>query len=241
MVFSPSDANGVRTITIPRSGTHIDCVNLPLNSGVACVRPDPTTDGSGLIDCSGTAGTAGYDLEADQDHDSNNGNNPGFDGDPSCTATFTEPDGSTSSAVLEDGSAAHPHTGTCNSPIHFTASGGTFPIGGMRLSERQIIRTIATAPSCSTNPCPPDGTPFDASAGDLPFNLIIGTGTSRSVIFDLNTTAGDILPANITGSPQSCSDIDAGKLSTGLTVGAFPSLDLPVLGDSIVTFSIKCQ
>src|SRR5262249_7792879 len=124
--FSPSAADGTRTISIPHAGTHIDCVKLPLNSGVACVRPDYTTDGLGIIDCTVASGTTGYIAQADQDHNSNNGNDAGCGPDASCTASFTAPDGSVSAAVVEDGSAAHPHTGVCNSPIHVTAS-GTFP------------------------------------------------------------------------------------------------------------------
>jgi hypothetical protein len=240
MVFSPTDANGLRTISIPHAGTHIDCVKLPLNSGVACVRPDYTTDGFGVIDCTGTSGMTGYNLEADQDHNSNNGNDPGFDGDPSCTATFTEPDGSVSTAALEDGSAAHPHTGVCNSPVHITAS-GAFPAGGTHLSERQILRLITTTTSCSPNPCPPDDTAFDAAAGDSRLSLLIGTGHAGTTLHDLNNVDGDTLSGSTDGTPGTCADIDAGNLSSALIAGAFPGLDENVLGDSAVSFKIKCQ
>jgi hypothetical protein len=238
LVFSPADANGIRTILVPHTGTHVDCIKLPLNSGVACVRADYSTDGFGFVDCNGT--TSGYNLESDQDHNSNNGNNPGFDPDPSCTNTFTEPDGSTSPALLEDGSAAHPHTGVCNSPIHTTSS-GTFPAGGTHLSERQILRQMAMPTSCTPNPCPPDDTPFDASAGDTHFNLLIGSGHSGTTIFDLNNVDGQTLSGSIDGAVSSCTDIDAGDLSHGSTAGAFPGLDENVLGDSVVTFQIKCK
>src|SRR5207249_62265 len=97
-------------------------------------------NGSGTIDCDGLAGLTGYDLSAEQDHNSNqNDDNPGFDGDTNCTATLMGPNRIVSSALLEDGSTAHPHTGVCNSPIHATAS-GTFPAGGMVLDQRLILR-----------------------------------------------------------------------------------------------------
>jgi hypothetical protein len=242
-VIGPADANGIRQITIPHGGTHVDCIKLPLNSGVACVRADPSTDSFGFIDCTGASGLTGYNVDASQDHNSNqDSNDPGYDGDTSCTATFTGPDGLVSPALLEDGTAAHPHTGVCNSPIHVTGS-GTFPAGGTHLSERQILRQMAMPTSCSPNPCPPDGTPFDATAGDTHFNLLIGTGHATASIFDVNNDTTGATPTesgSIDGIAGSCAAIDAGDLSQGKVAGAFPGLDENVLGDSVVTFQILC-
>jgi hypothetical protein len=240
LVFSPSDANGVRTISIPPSGTHYDCVTLPLNTGIACPRPDPSTEGHGRIDCNGTAGTSGYNVTAEQDHDSNNGDNPGFDPDPSCTATFTEPDGPTMSAVVENGSADHPHSGVCNSPIHIAES-GTFPAGGMLLHEHLILRLIRSVTSCSASACPADTTPFDASAGDVAYFPVVTTGAGRGTIFDPNNSSESPLVADTSGAPQSCASIDAGNLSGGTMAGVLPSVDVQQLGDSNVVFQIQCQ
>ena len=59
--------------------------------GLATFCARPYADGSGLLDCDGTAQTPDYNNTAQQDHNSNNGNDPDFDNDPTCTATFTNP------------------------------------------------------------------------------------------------------------------------------------------------------
>src|SRR5262249_4671505 len=85
--FGAADSNGVRQIVVPGSGTHFDCVSLA-SLATVCVRPNG--NGTGVIDCNGTAGTPNYDDTVTQDHNSNNGNDPGgFDNDVDCSASFT--------------------------------------------------------------------------------------------------------------------------------------------------------
>jgi hypothetical protein len=237
--FDPVDGNGLRQITIPASGTHFDCVSV-LGLATFCARPN--ADGSGVLDCEGTAETANYNNTVQQDHNSNNSNDPDFDNDPTCTATFTNANGQVSSASLEDGSATHPHTGVCNSPVHYVES-GTFPAGGMKLTENLIIRFSTTITSCTPNPCPADNAPFDAAAGDIAASLTGTSGTSTATIFDRNNTAGSIWTDTVTGTPFACSDIEDNVLNLGQLGGTFPALDLqpPLVTDSIVSLTLLCQ
>ena len=237
--FGPSDANGVRQIAVPASGTHFDCVSV---FGLATFCARANIDGSGVIDCNGNGNTSGYDNTAQQDHNSNNGNDADFDNDPTCTATFTQPGGQVSSANLEDGSTTHPHTGVCNSPVHIVES-GTFPEGGMKLTENLIIRFSTTVTSCGSNTCPADNAPFDASAGDIAVTASITSGTSTATIFDSNNTTGFTFSDTVAGAPFGCDNIDAGVLSAGQLGGTFPALDLqpPTLKDAIGSLTLLCE
>ena len=100
--FGPADANGLRQVVIPAIGTHFNCVEA-LGLATACVRSG--SDGTGIVDCNGTAGTPNYNSTVQQDHNTNAGVDPGFPPDPDCTATFTEPPplSLVSSATLETG------------------------------------------------------------------------------------------------------------------------------------------
>jgi cysteine-rich repeat protein len=253
--FSGPDVNGVRTIAIPQSGTHFDRVFL---SGIAtfCVRAGG--DGTGVIDCDG--GAPSYDNQSQEDHNSNNSNNGGFDNDPTCSASFLNPTGQVSNATLEDGSASHPHTGVCNSPLEITES-GTFAAGGMKLQENLIVRLIPCPPmgTCTAATCPADGAPFDGPGGDQALIGVVTTGTSAATIFDRNNTTGtDLSPtsnncgsgsssclASTTGTPYSCSSIDASNLSTGVLGLALPAMDLTLgsfgVSDTVTTLTLSCQ
>jgi hypothetical protein len=255
--FAPPDVNGVRQITAPTSGTHFDCVSL-FGLAAVCVRPG--APGSGQINCNGVGGTTNYNNTVDQDHNSNNGNDPGFDNDPGCTATFTEPDGQVSSASLE--SATDPHPGVCNSPVHIVES-GTFPAGGMLLYENLTLRIMTNSPctgagtpyscctgsgtgtcsSCSPNPCPADNTPFNAGAGDLSASASVTTGTAVGTVHDANNSTGTVLTDTVTGIPFDCGNIDAGVVNDGKLGGAFTALDLqpPTITDAIASISLQCQ
>src|SRR5262249_20094233 len=133
VVAPTADANGIRTVSIPASGTHFD--KRTLLGQTFCVRAGG--DGTGFVDCDG--GGSGYNLTAQIDHNTNGppGDNGGLAADPNCTASFTNPDGSVSHAVLEDGSTSHPHTGACNSPVEITQDGAV-DAGGMQLKETLI-------------------------------------------------------------------------------------------------------
>lgn len=244
--FSPAGPNGVRAISIPASGTHFDPAPLPAGLGTLCVRGNG--DGTGVVDCDG--GLPAYSNTVQQDHNTTNapGPNGGFAQDPECDDTFVEPDGSISTARVEDGSSSHPHTGICNSPVHI-AENSTFPAGGMKLTEHLIIRVI------TSGTCPADNAPFDASAGDIAVDGSTTTGTSAGKIFDVNNTAANLEESasgcgffgdepcmcNVVGFPFACVSIDADDLSGGQLGVVFPALDLPYVQDVVGTLTVLCE
>jgi cysteine-rich repeat protein len=258
--FYPADGNGVRQVIVPQAGSSFNCAVLPFGVGTLCARLG--ADGSGIIDCDG--GSSLYDVTVEQDHNTSSPPPPGFAQDPTCTATFTEPDGSVSTALLEDGSAAHPHTGVCNSPIHITES-GTFAAGGMRLTEELFLRLDTSVTSCSPNPCPANTAPFDASAGDIDATGSISTGTSKGVIYNVNnsptnpgqdtmgtTSAGNgpsicgftgtsACTTEVVGTPFGCSNVDSNVLNQGKLGLAFAAVDLPTIQDAVATLTLLCQ
>jgi hypothetical protein len=245
--FSPAGPDGARQISIPASGTHFDPAALPLGLGLLCARANG--DGVGVVDCDG--GLPSYGNTVQKDHNTSNppGANGGLAQDTECDDTFTEPDGSLSVALLEDGSSSHPHTGVCNSPVQLVEN-GTFPAGGMKLTEYLALRIV---PGSGT--CPPDNAPFDASAGDIPVSGSATSGTSAGTIFDVNNTTGNLEQSasgcgfggdeacicSVTGSPFTCAAIDAGNLSVGELGVAFPALDVTYVNDLVGTLTLLCQ
>jgi len=252
--FGPPDINGVRQITIPQSGTHFNPIVLGGGLPTICVRPGG--NGTGLVDCAG--GTVNYDNTLQVDHDTSTapGGNGGFALDPTCSATFSNPTG-ISSATLEDGSGSHPHTGLCNSPTHILES-GTFPAGGMKLTENLIIRPI------TSGSCPADTTPLDGSSGDLALIGVVTSGTSAATIYDVrggtSTANGNNMSAtsnncgasgtgpcttSTTGLVFPCSDIDNGVLTNGKLGLAVPGLDFAVgsfgTSDIVATLTLLCN
>lgn len=247
--FQLVDANGVRRILVPRDGTVFNRINLPLGAGALCVRL--SDDSEGFIDCDG--GTPGYDSTVAQDH--NTSTPPEEEGefpeDPDCTALEEWPDGTVSRASREGEDSPHP--GVCNSPVRLTRS-GTFPPGGMLLTERLCLRLL---PAGSTDPCPPVTEPCDLEAGEFALAGSITSGTTRVVLYDERNTntslrEGAFCPANSTtpcvttveGAPFGCENIEAGDLTRGKLGFGFPILDLSaasLLVDVVGTISIVCQ
>jgi cysteine-rich repeat protein len=70
LVVGSSDANGIRQVTVPASGTHFDCAVLPASLGVAC--PRASADGTGIMDCNETAVTPSYNTTVQVDHNTSN-------------------------------------------------------------------------------------------------------------------------------------------------------------------------
>jgi hypothetical protein len=239
--FGPPDANGVRPIFIPASGTHFDPATLPFGLGTLCARPNG--DSSGVVDCDG--GLASYSNTVQQDHNTNSANG-GFGPDPECDDTFTQPDGSVSSANLE--AAGDPHPNVCNSPVRIVESGSFVP-GGIKLTENIIIRLI------TSGSCPPDNAPYDEGAGDIAVTGSGTTGVSAGTVFNHNNGSGPLQQSgsgcglfgneactcNVTGLPFTCANIDADNLSTGRIGAAFPALDLPTINDAVATLTVLCQ
>lgn len=245
--FDVPDANGVRPIVIPKSGTHFNPAILPFGVGTLCARLG--ADSSGIIDCDG--GEPDYDVMVEQDHNTTDAPPPGFAQDPECDDSVTNPSYGLSSASLEGATDTHPNV--CNSPLHVTDS-GTFAAGGMRLTEHLFIRLI------TSGTCPADSAPFDSANGDIDITGSISTGTAKGVIYNMNNTGvtvGTTAPGNgpsVCGSsgtaacttenigiPFGCGNIDAGTLNTGKLAFAFAVLDVNPLGDGIATLSILCQ
>ena len=247
--FQPADENGVRRIVIPREGTVFNRINLPAGAGALCVRL--SADSEGFIDCDG--GTPGYDTTVAQDH--NTSTPPEEEGefpeDPDCSAVEVWPDGTVSRASREG--EDRPHPGVCNSPVRLTRS-GTFPPGGMLLTERLCLRLL---PAGSTEACPPVTEPCDTEAGEFALAGSITSGTTRVVIYDERNTntslrEGAKCPADSTnpcvttveGAPFGCENVEAGDLTKGKLGFGFPLLDLSAAGltlDVAGTISIVCQ
>jgi len=235
--------------SIPKANAHFNAASL---SGIGTVCLRMYNDGAGLLDCLGT--TSGYNVTLEVDHNTSSAPPPGFAQDPTCSATFTAPDGVTvTTASLEDGSAAHPHTGVCNSPLHVTTT-GTFAPGGTALVLPLTMRII------SSGACPADDAPFDAAAGDFNVDAGMISSTTKAVIYNLNngsqtmgTTAAGNGPSicglfgfsacttQVVGTPFGCSNVTSGVLSTGKVGVAFPLLDIDTINDTIVTMSLQCN
>jgi hypothetical protein len=241
--FGPTGAGGLRAVTIPPSGTHFDPATLPFGAGTLCARANPAMQGTGVIDCDG--GQALYGNTVQQDHNSNSNPNP-FGADPTCTATFVEPDGTIASANLEGSGDTHP--GVCNSPVQIVEN-GSFAAGGMKLTEHLILRLI------TSGSCPADNAPYDEPAGDILVTGSTTTGLSAGTIFNVNNTGSNLAQAgsgcgflggssctcNVTGAAFGCSNIDGGNLTLGKLGAAFPALDIPTLADVVATLSVLCQ
>lgn len=235
--------------TIPKAGAHFNAASL---SGIGTICLRMYNDGAGLLDCLGT--TSGYNVTLEVDHNTSAAPPPGFAQDPTCEATFTSPDGETvMTALLEDGSAAHPHSGVCNSPLHVSTSGNFAP-GGTALVLPLTMRII------SSGACPADDAPFDEAAGDFNVDAGMISSTTKAVIYNLNngsqtmgTTGSGNGPSicglfgfsacttQVVGTPFGCSNITNGTLSTGKVGVAFPLLDIDTINDTIVTMSLQCN
>ncbi len=234
---------------IPAAGAHFNPSSLS-GIGTLCIRM--LEDGAGMIDCIGT--TPNYNATIEWDHNTSNAPPPGFAQDPECDDVSLDVDGNVlSTAAVEDGSAAHPHTGVCNSPLRATVS-GTFAAGGMAISTPLTMRII------SSGVCPADDAPFDAVAGDFAVPAGVITSTTKAVIYNLNNgsqTMGTTGSGNgpticglfgigacqtqVVGTPFGCSNVVAGNLSTGKLGVAFPILDINTINDTILTMIIQCN
>jgi hypothetical protein len=208
--------------------------------GLAKVCPRPGGDGTGLIDCDG--GEPNYNAVAVQDHDTSQppGPNGGLPQDPECDDTFTNPGGLVSTARP---STQFPPA--CISPIQVTLS-GTYPPGGMTLTESLIIRILTNV----NDPCPPNNTPFDEAAGDLSLTGLVTTGSVSGTVYDAVNSNGTALTqtnlsASATNTPFSCTDIVNNVLTNGRLGLALPFAEIVLSGfptmDAVGTLHIACQ
>lgn len=235
---------------IPKAGASFAPANLS-GVGTICIRM--LEDGGGLMDCAGT--TPDYNVTIEWDHNTSNAPPPGFAQDPACSATYTSPTTGEviSTALLEDGSDAHPHGGVCNSPLVPTAS-GVFEPGGMAVVIPLTLRII------TEGSCPAADAPLDAAAGDFAIPAGLITSLTKAVIYNVNngsqtmgTTGSGNGPSicglfgfsscrtQVDGTPFGCSNVVAGNLDVGKLGVAFPILDIPTLGDTILTMTLDCQ
>jgi hypothetical protein len=265
--FGGALPDGTREILSLPEDSHFDCLGAsPLGFNVAgCIRMDPTTPAHGVIDCGGGQVTGGYNVIASVDHNTNQ-NTAGFAKDPTCTDTFTAPDGTVLQSCLEgvDPACAGPastHLGVCNSAVHLDQS-GVFPAGGLRMTQTLILRAFVGS-ACTAGLCPPDGTPFDPAAGDVQITADMSSGSAKAVIFNFNNrdltlgTPGsgdgpsicgfgkvDACVTSAAGAPYAalCSNVSAGSLHTGRLASALTALDLPgPIYDMVATIGITCQ
>jgi hypothetical protein len=265
--FGGALPDGTREILSLPEDSHFDCLGAsPLGFNVAgCIRMDPTTPAHGVIDCGGGQVTGGYNVVASVDHNTNQ-NTAGFAKDPTCTDTFTAPDGTVLQSCLEgvDPACAGPastHLGVCNSAVHLDQS-GVFPAGGLRMTQTLILRAFPEA-TCTAGLCPADATPFDPAAGDVQITADMSSGGAKAVIFNVNNgnltlgTPGsgdgpsicgfggtDACVTSAAGAPYTaiCSNVSAGSLHTGRLAAALTVLDLPhPIFDLVATIGITCQ
>jgi hypothetical protein len=235
---------------IPKAGASFAPANLS-GVGTICIRM--LEDGGGLMDCVGT--TPDYNVTIEWDHNTSNAPPPGFAQDPTCSATYTSPTTGEviSTALLEDGTDAHPHGGVCNSPLVPTAS-GVFEPGGMAVVIPLTLRII------TEGSCPAADAPLDTAAGDFAVPAGLITSLTKAVIYNVNngtqtmgTTGSGNGPSicglfgfsscrtQVDGTPFGCSNVVAGNLDAGKLGVAFPVLDIPTLGDTILTMTLDCQ
>jgi hypothetical protein len=239
--FSPEDGNGVRQVSIPASTTHFNGV---LVLGVIKVCPRSGGDGSGFIDCDG--GEPDYDASGEWDH--NTGDPPGVNGghpqDPECDDSFTNPGNLVSNASIESPTDIHP--GICNGPLKIATS-GTFAAGGMKLSEKLIVRILTD----TSQPCPADSTPFDDASGDIAISGVVTTGVVSGTVFDAMSssspwalTTSNLTDSN-TGSAYGCANVDAGVMNIGKLTLSVPAIDLSLStfgnADLVATLQLVCQ
>ena len=225
----PPAANGEATLTIPQSSV----VFNPAVTSVATVCLAAAGDGTGTIDCD--SGKTGIDVTSRQDHNTtpgsagNSGSGSGLPDDPSCTATFTHPDGSESTACLEGATGCgNAHPGVCNSPAQFTLS-GNYASGDMTVSLPVMITQLASSEKGPDGlACTADDTP--SSPGAIT-TVRLSSGVTSITVYDADNNAGGLLTASVTGAPVSCAGLTGGS-ATGLKIGGgFSGLDVPVLND----------
>ena len=267
--FDAPGADGTRRIVSQPSDSHFDCVTasvLGTFQFAGCLRMDPATQGQGVIDCAGGHITAGYDVVASIDHNTNQ-NNTGFAQDPQCTAVYRNPndaaDGAPAPSWIEDGMGGHVHLGVCNSGVHLDQR-GAFPAGGVHMTQSLILRVFEKT-TCTAGLCPADTTPFNAAAGDVQVLAAMSSGNANGVIFDVNNIAGltlgstaggngpnicgfgngtDPCVTSIAGAPYTavCANPSTGSLHAGKLVTAVTALDLPSpIYDVVATIGITCQ
>ncbi len=231
----------VRVINIPASGSHFEPIDL-LGQATVCVRANGT--GTGLVDCDG--GEPGYNNVAGWDHDTSipPSVNGGFPQDPECNDSFINPGPFVTNARLEDALALHP--GACNSPLEISET-GTFPAGGLKLTEQLAVRILAANATC-----PPDTTPFSSVDGDISLSGSLTTGTVSGTVYDKigssmapYALSNQTLTDTVSGNPFTCSNIDANVMTGGKIVISIPAIDLALPGfgstDLTATLQLQCQ
>jgi hypothetical protein len=253
--FGPQDSNGVRPVIIPASSISLNAVTCNV-AGVAEVKicvESTGVDGTGIVDCDG--GEPNYGFLTQIDHNTNNPpqSNGGFDADPTCTATYTDPvTGSVFTACLEQSGGTcnfnNLHPGVCNSPHHFTYP-NNFAAGGMTVRVPLRLKPVS---SWTENPCDGVGDTYGAS---IEVNAFLTTGTARGTIFDSNNENRKIdqgascrggigvCVTQVTGAPLTsfCSNPSA-SLSGSKMVTAIGVLDLDsIAGDTVATVELSCQ
>lgn len=236
------DGNGEATLTIPQSSV----VFNPAVTAFATVCLAAAGDGAGTVDCDG--GKVGINVTAVQDHnttpssDGNSGSGSGLLDDPSCTATFVQPDGTVSSACMEGAEGCGTaHAGVCNSPAQFTLS-GNFASGDMIVSLPVTITQLSATASAEWGPdqlaCTSDDAPASPAS---PTTVRLTTGTTGITLYDGNNIAGQTLTSDGAGASASCAGLTSGN-ATGLRIGGgFPGLDAPIVGDLATTFQFEAK
>ncbi len=207
-------------ITVPTSSVILPPIRLPNNTAL-CLTPN--VDGSGLIDCDGnaTGNTIGANVVVTQDHNTD-------DTDPLCLAGCREND------LACQAGLPGAHGNVCNGPI---TSGGdaVFAAGDMKLNI-PLNLALSTDPGV-------DGV-FCAGGDDVipvsgfPVVLRLTSNASAITVLDADNVPAATIAATDVGAPFSCNAIKAENLTGARLVGGFEVLDVPGIGDLVVSLDL---
>jgi hypothetical protein len=255
-IGAPDDF-GNAEINIPSYGVILPPIPV---DGVGAICLSARADGAGVIDCDG--GGIGGDVQVSQDHDTD-GNDPLCqagcrENDPTCQGGIVGPHNracpvcsgglcssgpnagmacSADATCQPDPSACvNGQIGVCNGPTT-TQPTGTFTPGGMQL-------TLPLALALSPDPGP-DGlfcTSDDhQTVSNIPLSLRLTTGTETVSVVDRNLTSGQSISASDSGAPFECTRLRSGDLAGARLVGGFEHLDVPGIGDVVLTLRLESQ
>jgi len=242
IIVGKKGADGTVPFVIPSASVQFP--EIPVASlACACVR------GVAFQTCGGTI--------FNEDGSLSSSCTPNFNGQTTCPqdkpCTFVHGPGNSATGILGCSAAGLQGTdvdleqdggGSAGTPgpVVITLS-GSGPMGSAILVNSTAIGTITGACSdAAANFCMDSNT--DLASRGTPQTLPFSTGMATGAVHNANGNDGiDLGPFSATGSPADCSKLTQNPPSTSgfATVGAFPALAQPMLGDIVVTNQFFAQ